>query len=78
MQVIARCMSNTHLRLRGAPATLCICVVKGEFMKPPYSTWTAVCVDALFGERDVVEIQVTAYAPLLKTKASAPAADKSP
>lgn len=38
-------------------------VVKAEFMKPPYSTWTAICVDRLFDERGVVEIQMTAYAP---------------
>ena len=37
--------------------------VKAEFMTPPYSTWTAVCVDRHYSERTVVEIQVTAYAP---------------
>ena len=37
--------------------------VKAEFMKPPYSTWTAVCIDRHYSENTVVEIQVTAYAP---------------
>jgi hypothetical protein len=37
--------------------------VKAEFMKPPYSTWTAVCVDRHYSDRTVMEIQVTAYAP---------------
>ncbi|CAN5819645.1 hypothetical protein BH20GEM1_BH20GEM1_09840 [soil metagenome] len=37
--------------------------VKAEFMKPPYSTWTAVCIDRHYSENTVVEIQATAYAP---------------
>jgi enamine deaminase RidA (YjgF/YER057c/UK114 family) len=37
--------------------------VKSEFMKPPYSTWTAVCIDRHYSDNTVVEIQVTAYAP---------------
>ena len=37
--------------------------VKAEFMKPPYSTWTAVCIDRHYSENTVVEIQVTAFAP---------------
>jgi enamine deaminase RidA (YjgF/YER057c/UK114 family) len=37
--------------------------VKAEFMKPPYSTWTAVCIDRHYSDNTVVEIQVTAYAP---------------
>ena len=30
--------------------------VKHEFMKPPYSTWTALCVDRHYSENTVVEI----------------------
>lgn len=37
--------------------------VKKAFMKPPYSTWTALCVAGHFTPTTVVEIQVTAYAP---------------
>lgn len=37
--------------------------VKAEFMKPPYSTWNAFCIDRHYSERTVVEIVVTAYAP---------------
>ncbi|MEO7611893.1 MAG: Rid family hydrolase [Gemmatimonadales bacterium] len=37
--------------------------VKKTFMPPPYSTWTAVCVDRHYSENTIVEIQVTAYAP---------------
>jgi enamine deaminase RidA (YjgF/YER057c/UK114 family) len=37
--------------------------VKAEFMKPPYSTWTALCIDRHYSAQTVVEIQVTAYAP---------------
>jgi enamine deaminase RidA (YjgF/YER057c/UK114 family) len=37
--------------------------VKSEFMKPPYSTWTAVCIDRHYSDNTVVEIQMTAYAP---------------
>ena len=37
--------------------------VKSEFMKPPYSTWTAVCVDRQRSDNTVVEIKVTAFAP---------------
>jgi enamine deaminase RidA (YjgF/YER057c/UK114 family) len=40
--------------------------VKAEFMKPPYSTWTAVCIDRHYSANTVVEIQVTAYAPKVK------------
>lgn len=40
--------------------------VKSEFMKPPYSTWTAVCIDRHYSDNTVVEIQVTAYAPKAK------------
>lgn len=38
--------------------------VKHEFMKPPYSTWTAICVNGHYSENTVVEIQLTAYAPI--------------
>lgn len=37
--------------------------VKSEFMKPPYSTWTAVCIDRHYSDNTVVEIKMTAYAP---------------
>jgi hypothetical protein len=37
--------------------------VKSEFMKPPYSTWTAVCIDRHYSDNTVVEIKVTAFAP---------------
>jgi len=37
--------------------------VKSEYMKPPYSTWTALCIDRLYSDNSVVEIQMTAYAP---------------
>ncbi len=37
--------------------------VKSEFMKPPYSTWTAVCIDRHYSDNTVVEIKITAYAP---------------
>lgn len=37
--------------------------VKAEYMKPPYSTWTALCIDRHYSENTVVEIQMTAYAP---------------
>lgn len=37
--------------------------VKSEFMKPPYSTWTAICVDRHYSDNTVVEIKVTAFAP---------------
>jgi enamine deaminase RidA (YjgF/YER057c/UK114 family) len=40
--------------------------VKAEFMKPPYSTWNAFCIDRHYSERTVVEIVVTAYAPKMK------------
>lgn len=40
--------------------------VKAEFMKPPYSTWNAFCIDRHYSERTVVEIVVTAYAPKVK------------
>jgi len=40
--------------------------VKAEFMKPPYSTWNAFCIDRHYSERTVVEIVVTAYAPKAK------------
>lgn len=40
--------------------------VKAEFMKPPYSTWTALCIDRHYSDNTVVEIQVTAYAPKVK------------
>lgn len=40
--------------------------VKAEFMKPPYSTWTALCIDRHYSDNTVVEIQVTAYAPKAK------------
>ncbi len=40
--------------------------VKSEFMKPPYSTWTAVCIDRHYSDNTVVEIQMTAYAPKVK------------
>ncbi len=39
-------------------------VVKSEFMPPPHPTWTALCVDGHFSARTIVEIQVTAFAPL--------------
>jgi enamine deaminase RidA (YjgF/YER057c/UK114 family) len=42
--------------------------VKAEFMKPPYSTWTAVCIDRHYSDNTVVEIQVTAYAPTTKPR----------
>lgn len=38
--------------------------VKAEFMPPPYSTWTAVCVDRHYSDNTIVEIQMTAYAPV--------------
>ncbi len=38
--------------------------VKAEFMPPPYSTWTAICVDRHYSDNTIVEIQMTAYAPL--------------
>ena len=38
--------------------------VKAEFMKPPYSTWTALCVSGHYTESTVVEIQATAFAPI--------------
>ncbi len=38
--------------------------VKKEFMAPPYSTWTALCVAGHFTPSTVVEIQLTAYAPI--------------
>jgi enamine deaminase RidA (YjgF/YER057c/UK114 family) len=37
--------------------------VKVEFFKPPYSTWTALCIDRHYSDSTVVEIKVTAYAP---------------
>ena len=37
--------------------------IKVEYMKPPYSTWTALCIDRRYSENTVVEIQMTAYAP---------------
>jgi enamine deaminase RidA (YjgF/YER057c/UK114 family) len=37
--------------------------VKSEFMKPPYSTWTAICVDRHYSDNAVVVIEVTAFAP---------------
>ena len=37
--------------------------VKNTFMPPPYSTWTAICIDRHYSDNTVVEIQVTAYAP---------------
>lgn len=37
--------------------------VKSEFMKPPYSTWTAVCIDRHYSDNTVVEIKMTAFAP---------------
>jgi enamine deaminase RidA (YjgF/YER057c/UK114 family) len=40
--------------------------VKAEFMKPPYSTWNAFCIDRHYSGRTVVEIVVTAYAPRVK------------
>lgn len=40
--------------------------VKAEFMKPPYSTWTAVCIDRHYSDHTVVEIQATAYAPVVR------------
>ncbi len=40
--------------------------VKAEFMKPPYSTWTAICIDRHYSDNTVVEIEVTAYAPKAK------------
>jgi len=40
--------------------------VKKEFMPGPYSTWTAVCVVRHYSPNTVVEIQLTAYAPLEK------------
>lgn len=38
--------------------------VKDEFMKAPYPTWTAIGVVALVPDNGLVEIKVTAYAPL--------------
>ncbi len=40
--------------------------VKAEFMPPPYSTWTAVCVDRHYSDNTIIEIQMTAYAPVAK------------
>jgi enamine deaminase RidA (YjgF/YER057c/UK114 family) len=40
--------------------------VKAEFMRPPYSTWNAFCIDRHYSERTVVEIVVTAYAPKVR------------
>ena len=40
--------------------------VTGEFMKPPYSTWNAFCIDRHYSEPTVVEIVVEAYAPIAK------------
>ena len=40
--------------------------VKAEFMKPPYSTWNAFCIDRHYSEQTVVEIVVEAYAPIGK------------
>ncbi len=37
--------------------------VKAEYMKPPHTTWTALCIDRHYSENTVVEIQMTAYAP---------------
>ncbi|CAN5371446.1 hypothetical protein BH10ACI2_BH10ACI2_15020 [soil metagenome] len=44
--------------------------VKSEFMKGPYSTWTAVCIDRHYSDNTVVEIQMTAYAPKTKARRS--------
>jgi enamine deaminase RidA (YjgF/YER057c/UK114 family) len=38
-------------------------VVKDEFVKPPYPTWTAIGVDSLVTDQGLVEIKATAYAP---------------
>ncbi len=35
-----------------------------ELWPPPYSAWTAICVDRHYSDNTVVEIQVTAYAPV--------------
>jgi enamine deaminase RidA (YjgF/YER057c/UK114 family) len=40
--------------------------VKAEFMKPPYSTWNAFCIDRHYSKQTVVEIVVEAYAPMGK------------
>jgi enamine deaminase RidA (YjgF/YER057c/UK114 family) len=40
--------------------------VKAEFMPPPYSTWTAVCVDRHYSDNTIVELQMTAFAPVGK------------
>lgn len=37
--------------------------VKSEYMKPPYSTWTALCIDRHYSDNTVIEIQMTAFAP---------------
>lgn len=45
-----------------------IAEVKGEFIAEPHPAWTAVGVTALFPDKGLVEIEVTAYAPLAKSK----------
>jgi enamine deaminase RidA (YjgF/YER057c/UK114 family) len=40
--------------------------VKAEFMPPPYSTWTAICVDRHYSDNTIIEIQMTAFAPVAK------------
>ena len=42
--------------------------VKSEFMKAPYSTWTAICIERHYSDNTVVEIQMTAYAPQSKAR----------
>lgn len=40
--------------------------VKGEFISEPHPAWTAVGTTALFPDKGLVEIEVTAFAPLSK------------
>jgi hypothetical protein len=35
-------------------------------MKPPYSTWTAACIDRHYSDNTVVEIKIAAFAPLTR------------
>jgi enamine deaminase RidA (YjgF/YER057c/UK114 family) len=38
--------------------------VRDRFIKPPYPVWTAIGVDQLFDDNGLVEVELTAYAPL--------------
>ena len=42
--------------------------VKNEFIPAPHPAWTAIGTSELFSDRGLVEIELTAYAPLEKSK----------